>query len=245
MRSHQCEFLPSGSKPQICPSALPRTANQTSSIRYQPLSEAKSEVRVLCPHTPVGSSIDKLEFTIRTVSLDDKPKYWALSYVWGDLNETEPICIDGQTFMATSNLREALKRVRNLMTVETKDLQLWIDAICINQADMTEKSWQVGIMSRIYSQAYCVNVWLGLADHNALLAMKFVRKIGSPTFTTKRPLTDDEFVAICEESLNLTKKKEEVENLQLILALEDIFHHRQYWKRAWTFQEFCLSSSVI
>ncbi|KAH9211990.1 heterokaryon incompatibility, partial [Leptodontidium sp. 2 PMI_412] len=83
----------------------------------------------------------------------DKPKYWALSYVWGDSTEREPLCIEGQTFMATLNLRDALKRVRNVMSAETKDLQLWVDAICINQEDTTEKSWQVSMMSRIYSSA--------------------------------------------------------------------------------------------
>lgn len=38
---------------------------------------------------------------------------------------------------------------------------LWIDAICINQADLEERSAQVRIMPRIYSNADCVIVWLG------------------------------------------------------------------------------------
>lgn len=38
---------------------------------------------------------------------------------------------------------------------------LWIDAICINQADLEERSAQVRIMPQIYSKADCVNVWLG------------------------------------------------------------------------------------
>ena len=245
MHSRRCDFMPPGAVPQTCHSALPRTSNQSSTLHYEPLNRTRSEIRVLCPHTPTGSSIDKLEFTIRTVSLDDKPKYWALSYVWGAPKDTEPICIEGQTFMATRNLRDALKRVRNIMTTATIDLQLWIDAICINQADMTEKSWQVGIMARIYSEAHCVNIWLGLADHNAALAMEFVSKIGSPKFSKEYPLTDEKFTAICEESINCSLKEEGKENLELLWALEDIFHHRQYWKRAWTFQEFCLNSSII
>ncbi|KAJ4406457.1 hypothetical protein N0V82_010127 [Gnomoniopsis sp. IMI 355080] len=37
----------------------------------------------------------------------------------------------------------------------------WIDAICINQADLRERSAQVRIMPQIYSRADCVIVWLG------------------------------------------------------------------------------------
>lgn len=37
----------------------------------------------------------------------------------------------------------------------------WVDAICINQADLEERSAQVQIMPQIYSQASCVIVWLG------------------------------------------------------------------------------------
>lgn len=38
---------------------------------------------------------------------------------------------------------------------------LWIDAVCINQADLDERNSQVRIMPEIYSKASCVLVWLG------------------------------------------------------------------------------------
>lgn len=37
----------------------------------------------------------------------------------------------------------------------------WVDAICINQDDLEERSAQVQIMPQIYSKASCVIVWLG------------------------------------------------------------------------------------
>lgn len=37
----------------------------------------------------------------------------------------------------------------------------WVDAICINQEDLEERSAQVQIMPDIYSNASCVIVWLG------------------------------------------------------------------------------------
>ncbi|KAF1978600.1 HET-domain-containing protein [Bimuria novae-zelandiae CBS 107.79] len=40
---------------------------------------------------------------------------------------------------------------------------LWIDAICINQTGDAERSYQVGLMGRIYYNAVKAILWLGLA----------------------------------------------------------------------------------
>ncbi|KAH9204636.1 hypothetical protein DL95DRAFT_376840 [Leptodontidium sp. 2 PMI_412] len=52
---------------------------------------------------------------------------------------------------------------------------LWVDAICINQSDVAERTAQVALMSRIYSTALSVVVWLGPEDistHFASLALE-------------------------------------------------------------------------
>ena len=41
--------------------------------------------------------------------------------------------------------------------------KLWVDALCINQADLAERLQQVIIMGSIYSQAERVILWLGEA----------------------------------------------------------------------------------
>ncbi|UPL00019.1 hypothetical protein LCI18_010953 [Fusarium solani-melongenae] len=60
------------------------------------------------------------------------------------------------------------KRRRNA-SAQTKQpgtglYDLWIDAICINQDDIEERTAQVSQMSRIYSAAKSVIVWLGRED---------------------------------------------------------------------------------
>lgn len=40
-------------------------------------------------------------------------------------------------------------------------LVLWVDAICINQMDIAEKSHQVALMGQIYQQCSRVQIWLG------------------------------------------------------------------------------------
>jgi hypothetical protein len=51
--------------------------------------------------------------------------------------------------------------------IETSDL-FWIDAICINQRDKAEKTWQVNMMHEIYTSASQVTAWLGEPGHDDL-----------------------------------------------------------------------------
>jgi hypothetical protein len=43
----------------------------------------------------------------------------------------------------------------------------WYDALCINQADLAERSHQVGIMRQIYEKADRVVIWLGVERSGA------------------------------------------------------------------------------
>jgi hypothetical protein len=58
----------------------------------------------------------------------------------------------------TKNLFNALTTLVNALQVE----YLWVDALCINQADVhTERPQQVSLMGRIFESADEVLVWLG------------------------------------------------------------------------------------
>jgi Heterokaryon incompatibility protein (HET) len=48
-------------------------------------------------------------------------------------------------------------------------MPLWIDQICINQSDIDEKSYLIGKMSLIYSNAESFLIWL--AEENAQLGL--------------------------------------------------------------------------
>ena len=67
--------------------------------------------------------------------------------------------------MITDNLAAALRRLRLFDQPRT----LWVDAICINQADSVEKAQQVAQMADTYAYAVCVVAWLGEGDCKASL----------------------------------------------------------------------------
>ena len=56
-----------------------------------------------------------------------------------------------------SSLAAALRHLRQ----KYGRITIWTDALCINQMDNDEKSWQVPLMKSIYSEAKEVHAWLG------------------------------------------------------------------------------------
>lgn len=122
---------------------------------YDTLPDASDHLRILTVHA--GSVSAPIQCTLRIVSFRDKPSYDALSYTWGDSTSTKPINVDGFEIHVTANLEQALRHLRNV----EQDLVLWVDAVCINQSDMMEKSLQVAVMDQIYRGCAQVRIWLG------------------------------------------------------------------------------------
>ncbi|KAL7910530.1 heterokaryon incompatibility protein domain-containing protein [Trichoderma velutinum] len=85
--------------------------------------------------------------------------YEALPYTWGEAKTFQYIEVNGQKLGITENLYFALKNFR----YPHKDRMLWVDAICIGQTNMKERSrhgkssffWEVQHMNRSSSCAVC------------------------------------------------------------------------------------------
>ncbi|KAK0744821.1 heterokaryon incompatibility protein-domain-containing protein [Apiosordaria backusii] len=129
-----------------------QTALQLAGTRapliYSPLTGR--EIRLITISD--GDDETCISCTLSTVSLTDSPEFVALSYSWGDPKLKQPILVNGQPFDVTVNLELALQRLRRLHP----NRGIWIDALCINQEDTTEKETQLPFMESIYSQASCV-----------------------------------------------------------------------------------------
>lgn len=82
--------------------------------------------------------------------------YEAVSYTWGPDDFTGLIHIQGKPLSVSTTIETLFHHLSSY--AETK--VLWIDQICINQADDAEKSSQVPLMRAIYSNATNTIVWL-------------------------------------------------------------------------------------
>ncbi|KAI4181337.1 MAG: hypothetical protein LQ346_006810 [Caloplaca aetnensis] len=125
-----------------------------------------------------GKPSDDLHGGLVKASLDDDGlDYTALSYTWGDATSPGSIVLnDGHTLPITRNLEAALRQFR----LPTEPLRLWVDAICINQADAEEKRSQVEIMRDIYVSAHHTWVWLGPPAADSDEAIDMVQKLHYP-----------------------------------------------------------------
>ncbi|KAK0750157.1 heterokaryon incompatibility, partial [Schizothecium vesticola] len=83
--------------------------------------------------------------------------YTALSYTWGHPKKTHVLRISGAPFAITASLAEALGALPRIASSE----YLWLDQVCIDQADDKEKNHQVQIMGEIYSNSHKVIIWTG------------------------------------------------------------------------------------
>ena len=105
-------------------------------------------------------------------------KYYALSYVWGDPNETITVLCDGKSLDITKNLHALLLELCDNWEVEPDISEyFWADAICINQADDAEKTQQVRLMQDIYHHADGVIAWLGEATEIDKRGFAFIDRL--------------------------------------------------------------------
>ncbi|CZR69913.1 uncharacterized protein PAC_19813 [Phialocephala subalpina] len=190
-----------------------------SPYRYSSLLPGPDSIRLLhlVPHEDKTAPI---QCQLVNYSLQESGggthQYEALSYVWGDPKETLPISIDKHDLPVTENLHAALSRLRHRFIVRI----IWVDAICINQADRQEKEHQIKSMAKIYGQANRVIVWLGEAADDSDRALEYIRIAAS-----KKPTNS---------SNNETTQ-------QAILALLQ----RAWFRRIWVLQEVAAARDVL
>lgn len=127
---------------------------------HRPL-ESGNSIRLVLLHP--GTSSDTLSCNLITCELDQPPDYEALSYTWADENSDRSLTQEircgpeYRKIAITKNCEVALLRLR----LEDDPRFLWIDALCIDQSNVRERSHQVHLMSKIYHKAFRVVVYLG------------------------------------------------------------------------------------
>ncbi|PMD53980.1 HET-domain-containing protein [Hyaloscypha bicolor E] len=118
---------------------------------YSPLTR-DDEIRLL--GLQPGKKTQRIIISLKHVILDASVRYEALSYEWKSEEGSETVQCGSFSIAATKNLIRALKALRH----PDKPRWLWVDALCINQEDIDEKSKQIPMMRDIYSGATIVLV---------------------------------------------------------------------------------------
>lgn len=128
--------------------------------------------------------------------------------------------INGVETKIRENLVVALRSLAKERLFEGK-FRLWVDALCINQADNTERSQQVLKMKEIYGMAWSVTVWLGEAVDNSGKAFNLVEKLSK--------INGKESAEAFERTF---KRNPTYREQGSWLATQRLLY-RPYWKRLW------------
>jgi len=159
----------SPSRDRTEPLEFPTTS---ATFSYSPLDASKREFRLIRVKKGVFRA-DFVDCDLLTFTLDDStPPYTALSYCWGTDPPDRRILCNGAIFPARPSLEGALKRFRaadhegdsneDEGSDRAQELPLiWVDAICIDQANISEKNTQLLMMQDIYRRSRTVYVDLG------------------------------------------------------------------------------------
>lgn len=185
---------------------------------------AKKRIRILGLNA--GRFDDPIVCRLRTVPLVRDLAYGALSYSWGDKKNFHSITINGKDdFKVTGSVYGALKRLRHPSRVRC----VWIDSLCVNQANPDERGDQVSLMADIFRYAELVWVYLG---------------------PSSKQVHDAQDPEACEQHLVLWDGDVLVQHSNtssaVILngdAMKD--DKSQWWWRTWTVQEVSLARRVI
>jgi len=218
------------------PASIPN--NECDYYQY-PNRLISSNVRVLHILPGHGESIVECELEER--SLDNEGIEEALSYVWGEPVFDKIIQLGGRSFRVTKNLYNILCNLRRRDATRV----IWIDAICINQSDLEEKTHQVRLMGDIYSKAQKTVIWLdsqppeqnrwegvfGTDEINSVL--KFTHQVGRYNLAT---ILNE--ILKCEANDHWDGKRLEL-SILLIFCMGAIMAD-EWWERAWTIQEVTL-----
>jgi hypothetical protein len=136
----------------------------------------RTKIRLLT-FTSEAADAARLTFDLTTHHFDpaeNVPKFIALSYTWGPKDPIQTIAVNNCRFEVGPALERALAHLRD----KIKSSPIWIDAICINQKDNTEKSSQVDMMRTIYESAETTIVWLGESADESDSAMAYLDRVG-------------------------------------------------------------------
>jgi Heterokaryon incompatibility protein (HET) len=213
---------------------------EADAYKYSPLDEKASHIRLLALLPGEFSAKVHIRLHTKQLRTDKCPKYEALSYVWGSTEDPVDIFVGSSTqysLAVTQNLARALPYLR----YRDRERVLWIDAICVNQKDLRERSQQVKRMATIYSMAQRVIVWLGEEENNSTLALQTLDGLSTKIEVsylgrTMKPASRDASGSHCADLGTVLPFSERAWS-----SINDLLH-RAWFERLWIWQEICLAN---
>ena len=215
--------------------------SQSPAFSYEALPDSRGFIRLLELQSfdEAASHGYKCQCRLTIWSLAGTPRFHAISYAWGDATQTESILINEKPHRVRSTCLYVLKQA----SWHGGSRYYWVDAICINQIDDEEKSYQVQMMGQIFNRADGVLACVGPpADDSDYLWHMLWKHQGNPSgsvqYKTHMPSG--------KSALALLKWRASISypDARRLLSSYSAFIERPYFSRVWVAQELLLAQSV-
>ncbi|KAF2173837.1 hypothetical protein M409DRAFT_62078 [Zasmidium cellare ATCC 36951] len=224
---------------------------------YQALPDG--HIRTLCllpglPDTPLEAQLKRQSLDAAEDDRDhgqaasEDNGFEAISYCWGnELSEQHLHLTNRSSLALTLSLYSALQAFRHT----NQPRHLWVDAVCINQDDVVERSSQVQMMGRIYAKARRVLVWLGPCLPDGTETIAFVTLTAPIVARGDRPRR--ELLRIIERHLetathckccHIAVSPPRRIRLEDALAAVAKLFERPWFGRLWVVQEVALAAQI-
>jgi hypothetical protein len=170
----------------------------------------------------------------RFTQLVRKQFVWrALSYTWGNSAEPEKIVVNGHKISVRCNLFESLKWLRYHGYHEP----IWIDALCIDQTNLSEKEAQVQLMGKIYNLAREILIYIPTHPENKI-APEIIEQEIETSDIFKDQTTLEEGVKQWFRDISQSYV------LDMLATMVRYDSPNCYWMRMWTVQECALAYNI-
>jgi hypothetical protein len=133
---------------------------RTALYSYIPLDKSARKIRLLTLLPGNFGEDIHVRLSIWTLTQKSTRSYQALSYAWGTAEDPTNIYV-GKSKDYVLSVPKNLACALDHLCLKERSRTLWIDAICVDQQNLAERSQQVGRMADIYTWAERVIVWIG------------------------------------------------------------------------------------
>jgi hypothetical protein len=197
---------------------------------YKSVASSSGQIRLLRIHKQY-LFCGHMRCSMEIFPLHDAPKYEALSYRWGFGSEGSEL--QYRTILVDDKILRVPKSAWELLHARStmyNDRLVWIDAICINQKDLTEKASQIPLMDQIYTKSFRTIVWPGDRFDSGMASRMLLRLyVANYIFQAK----DGEFLLFFEYEMIRPAWR------AMIALFENL-----YFTRMWCIQEVALGQNV-
>lgn len=213
------------------------TTGRRKLYSYKPLLHGYIRLLYLLPAISGG-----LRAILNHIAMNYAGTYQALSYVWGgDSRNKELITPDG-IIPITASLYKALLALRQ----NDHPVMVWVDAVCINQADTAEKATQIRLMPEIFQACECAYAFLSEGSPAINQALEMLMQVRARTIWEERQRSKGDGAGDRDPPQALAPwggKRLPPPDAPIWSSVKALFT-LPYFRRAWIIQEVVAAPSV-